>query len=202
MNKLLTTILSVLMLASLASCGKDNNGNNDTPDKEPSYKMLYRAILPKSVFDFGNPSLTVYNPTTKQTATVNLTLDQDNRNGSAFAKDYELVCTIMSMQLVPLDPNDFFFYYYEVTNITKDMTYEATIKLNIDETKAAALDQTAKTKVGIPSIATSFYNLSTQKSSPISLALATVTVTNAQALTYYSKPTIAERAISGTVVLP
>ncbi len=199
MKKILTAIFSIMLVASLASCGNDNNGNNNDPS-EPNYMMLYRAIIPVSAFNFGNPTLSLYNPSTKQTVDVTLTLDQDNHNATDFISDYRTACAILSLS--GIDPNDFFFYYYKVSSITKDMKYEATLKLNIDNEKAAALDQDAKVKVANPSVGASFYNLTSKAASTMSLSVTSFTLTNAKALTYYSKPTHAEQTISGTVVLP
>ncbi len=196
MNRFLTVIFSVMMIAALASCDK----NNDTPSASKTYKMLYRAAIPVSAFEFGNPTVTIYNPSSKQTETINLTLDKDNHNEADFVNDYKTICAMMSLSAI--DPNDFFFYYYQVPNITKDMTYEATLKLNIDETKSAALDPTAKTKFGVPSMGVAFYNITDSKTSSLSLSLSMLTNTNAKALEFYSKPTCAEKTISGTVVLP
>ena len=58
MKKIVLMLLSVVMVASLASCGD----NEEPTPKSNNYMMLYRVIMAKNTFNYGNPTLKVLNP--------------------------------------------------------------------------------------------------------------------------------------------
>lgn len=53
MKKIVLMLLSVVMVASLASCGD----NEEPTPKSNNYMMLYRVIMAKNTFNYGNPTL-------------------------------------------------------------------------------------------------------------------------------------------------
>lgn len=83
MKKIVLMLLSVVMVASLASCGD----NEEPTPKSNNYMMLYRVIMAKNTFNYGNPTLKVLNPVKNTTETIVLTEDMDNRNNTVYSFD-------------------------------------------------------------------------------------------------------------------
>lgn len=95
MKKIVLMLLSVVMVASLASCGD----NEEPTPKSNNYMMLYRVIMAKNTFDYGNPTLKVLNPVKNTTETIVLTEDMDNRNNTVYSFDYAVVKASIALSL-------------------------------------------------------------------------------------------------------
>lgn len=154
MKKIVLMLLSVVMAASLTSCGD----NEEPTPKSNNYVMLYRVIMAKNTFNYGNPTLKVLNPVKNTTETIVLTEDMDNRNNTTYSLDYAVVKASIALSLT--DPNDLFVYYYPVMDIKREMKFEAELNLNIDEAKTSLVDPVKKVKVTSPKVAASFIETS------------------------------------------
>lgn len=154
MKKIVLMLLSVVMVASLASCGD----NEEPTPKSNNYMMLYRVIMAKNTFNYGNPTLKVLNPVKNTTETIVLTEDMDNRNNTVYSFDYAVVKASIALSLT--DPNDLFVYYYPVMDIKREMKFEAELNLYIDDAKTSLIDPVKKVKVTSPKVAASFIETS------------------------------------------
>ena len=181
MKKLLFMLLSVAMLASMASCG-DKEG--PTPATK-NFMMLYRVVMAKNVFNYGNPTLQVLDPVKNTTLTIDLNEDMDNRFQTEYSLDYAVVKTAMSFATI--DPNDMFVYYYPVYDIKKDMKFDATLNLNIDEAKTSAVGPTDKVVVSKPALSASFIETSGALAAVASLSMSRTTLTGDKSIEYYTK---------------
>ena len=152
MKKLINLLMAVVLLASMTACG------NDDPKSNAEYYMLYRIILPSNVFDFANPTLSVYNPVTKTTELVELEASLDNRSKSDYNLDYSFVQTALASAETIISERNVFIYYYKVNGITKGMTYDATLSINPDQDKIDALDLDDKTTYCLPHLSCGFYD--------------------------------------------
>lgn len=179
MKKIVFMLLSVVMAASLASCGD----NEEPTPKSNNYMMLYRVIMAKNTFNYGNPTLKVLNPVKNTTETIVLTEDMDNRNNTVYSLDYAVVKASIALSLT--DPNDLFVYYYPVMDIKREMKFEAELNLNIDKDKTSLVDPVKKVKVTSPNVAASFIETSGAlvAIAPVSLS----TMTGEQSVEYYTK---------------
>ncbi len=181
MKKIVLMLLSVVMVVSLASCG-DNE--EPTPNSN-NYMMLYRVIMAKNTFDYGNPTLKVLNPVKNTTETIVLTEDMDNRNNTVYSLDYAVVKASIALSLT--DPNDLFVYYYPVMDIKREMKFEAELNLNIDEAKTSLVDPVKKVKVTSPKVAASFIETSGALVAIAPVSLSTKTMSGEQSVEYYTK---------------
>ncbi len=181
MKKIVLMLLSVVMVASLASCG-DNEG--PTP-KSNNYMMLYRVIMAKNTFNYGNPTLKVLNPVKNTTETIVLTYDMDNRNNTVYSFDYAVVKASIALSLT--DPNDLFVYYYPVMDIKREMKFEAELNLYIDDAKTSLVDPVKKVKVTSPKVAASFIETSGALVATALVSLSTTTMSGEQSVEYYTK---------------
>ena len=181
MKKIVLMLLSVVMVASLASCG-DNEG--PTP-KSNNYMMLYRVIMAKNTFNYGNPTLKVLNPVKNTTETIVLTEDMDNRNNTVYSLDYAVVKASIALSLT--DPNDLFVYYYPVMDIKREMKFEAELNLYIDDAKTSLVDPVKKVKVTSPKVAASFIETSGALVATALVSLSTTTMSGEQSVEYYTK---------------
>lgn len=181
MKKIVLMLLSVVMVASLASCG-DNEG--PTP-KSNNYMMLYRVIMAKNTFNYGNPTLKVLNPVKNTTETIVLTEDMDNRNNTVYSLDYAVVKASIALSLT--DPNDLFVYYYPVMDIKREMKFEAELNLSIDKDKTSLVDPVKKVKVTSPKVAASFIETSGALVAIAPVSLSTTTMSGEQSVEYYTK---------------
>lgn len=181
MKKIVLMLLSVVMVASLASCGD----NEEPTPKSNNYMMLYRVIMAKNTFDYGNPTLKVLNPVKNTTETIVLTEDMDNRNNTVYSLDYAVVKASIALSLT--DPNDLFVYYYPVMDIKREMKFEAELNLNIDKAKTSLVDPVKKVKVTSPKVATSFIETSGALVAIAPVSLATTTMSGEQSVEYYTK---------------
>lgn len=180
MKKIVLMLLSVVMAASLASCGD----NEEPTPKSNNYMMLYRVIMAKNTFDYGNPTLKVLNPVKNTTETIVLTEDMDNRNNTVYSLDYAVVKASIALSLT--DPNDLFVYYYPVMDIKREMKFEAELNLNIDEAKTSLVDPVKKVKVTSPKVAASFIETSGALVAIASVSLSTMTMSGEQSVEYYT----------------
>lgn len=181
MKKIVLMLLSVVMVASLASCGD----NEEPTPKSNNYMMLYRVIMAKNTFDYGNPTLKVLNPVKNTTETIVLTEDMDNRNNTVYSLDYAVVKASIALSLT--DPNDLFVYYYPVMDIKREMKFEAELNLNIDKAKTSLVDPVKKVKVTSPKVAASFVETSGALVAIAPVSLATTTMSGEQSVEYYTK---------------
>ena len=181
MKKIVLMLLSVVMVASLASCGD----NEEPTPKSNNYMMLYRVIMAKNTFNYGNPTLKVLNPVKNTTETIVLTEDMDNRNNTVYSLDYAVVKA--SIALSQTDPNDLFVYYCPVMDIKREMKFEAELNLNIDEAKTSLVDPVKKVKVTSPKVAASFIETSGALVAIAPVSLATTTMSGEQSVEYYTK---------------
>ena len=181
MNKIVLMLLSVVMVASLASCGD----NEEPTPKSNSYMMLYRVIMAKNTFDYGNPTLKVLNPVKNTTETIVLTEDMDNRNNTVYSLDYAVVKASIALSLT--DPNDLFVYYYPVMDIKREMKFEAELNLYIDDAKTSLIDPVKKVKVTSPNVAASFIETSGALVAIAPVSLSTMTMSGEQSVEYYTK---------------
>lgn len=181
MKKIVLMLLSVVMVASLASCGD----NEEPTPKSNNYMMLYRVIMAKNTFDYGNPTLKVLNPVKNTTETIVLTEDMDNRNNTVYSLDYAVVKASIALSLT--DPNDLFVYYYPVMDIKREMKFEAELNLNIDKAKTSLVDPVKKVKVTSPKVAASFIETSGALVAIAPVSLATTTMSGEQSVEYYTK---------------
>lgn len=181
MKKIVLMLLSVVMVASLASCGD----NEEPTPKSNNYMMLYRVIMAKNTFDYGNPTLKVLNPVKNTTETIVLTEDMDNRNNTVYSLDYAVVKASIALSLT--DPNDLFVYYYPVMDIKREMKFEAELNLNIDKAKTSLVDPVKKVKVTSPKMAASFIETSGALVAIAPVSLATTTMSGEQSVEYYTK---------------
>lgn len=181
MKKIVLMLLSVVMVASLASCGD----NEEPTPKSNNYMMLYRVIMAKNTFDYGNPTLKVLNPVKNTTETIVLTEDMDNRNNTVYSFDYAVVKASIALSLT--DPNDLFVYYYPVMDIKREMKFEAELNLNIDDAKTSLVDPVKKVKVTSPKVATSFIETSGALVAIALFSLSTTTMSGEQSVEYYTK---------------
>lgn len=181
MKKIVLMLLSVVMVASLASCGD----NEEPMPKSNNYMMLYRVIMAKNTFDYGNPTLKVLNPVKNTTETIVLTEDMDNRNNTVYSLDYAVVKASIALSLT--DPNDLFVYYYPVMDIKREMKFEAELNLNIDKAKTSLVDPVKKVKVTSPKVAASFIETSGALVAIAPVSLATTTMSGEQSVEYYTK---------------
>lgn len=181
MKKIVLMLLSVVMVASLASCGD----NEEPTPKSNNYMMLYRVIMAKNTFDYGNPTLKVLNPVKNTTETIVLTEDMDNRNNKVYSLDYAVVKASIALSLT--DPNDLFVYYYPVMDIKREMKFEAELNLNIDKAKTSLVDPVKKVKVTSPKVAASFIETSGALVAIAPVSLATTTMSGEQSVEYYTK---------------
>lgn len=174
-------LLSVVMAASLTS-----RGDNEEPTpKSNNYVMLYRVIMAKNTFNYGNPTLKVLNPVKNTTETIVLTEDMDNRNNTTYSLDYAVVKASIALSLT--DPNDLFVYYYPVMDIKKEMKFEAELNLNIDDAKTSLVDHVKKVKVTSPKVAASFIETSGALVAIAPVSLSTMTMSGEQSVEYYTK---------------
>lgn len=180
MKKIVLMLLSVVMAASLASCGD----NEEPTPKSNNYMMLYRVIMAKNTFDYGNPTLKVLNPVKNTTETIVLTEDMDNRNNTVYSLDYAVVKASIALSLT--DPNDLFVYYYPVMDIKREMKFEAELNLNIDEAKTSLVDPVKKVKVTSPKVAASFIETSGALVAIAPVSLSTMTMSGEQSVEYYT----------------
>lgn len=181
MKKIVFMLLSVVMAASLASCG-----DNEEPTlKSNNYMMLYRVIMAKNTFDYGNPTLKVLNPVKNTTETIVLTEDMDNRNNTVYSLDYAVVKASIALSLT--DPNDLFVYYYPVMDIKRGMKFEAELNLYIDDAKTSLIDPVKKVKVTSPKVAASFIETSGALVATALVSLSTTTMSGEQSVEYYTK---------------
>lgn len=181
MKKIVLMLLSVVMVASLASCGD----NEEPTQKSNNYMMLYRVIMAKNTFNYGNPTLKVLNPVKNTTETIVLTEDMDNRNNTTYSLDYAVVKASIALSLT--DPNDLFVYYYPVMDIKREMKFEAELNLNIDEAKTSLVDPVKKVKVTSPKVAASFIETSGALVAIAPFSLSTTTMSGEQSVEYYKK---------------
>lgn len=181
MKKIVLMLLSVVMVASLASCGD----NEEPTPKSNNYMMLYRVIMAKNTFNYGNPTLKVLNPVKNTTETIVLTEDMDNRNNTVYSLDYAVVKASIALSLT--DPNDLFVYYYPVMDIKREMKFEAELNLNIDKAKTSLVDPVKKVKVTSPKVAASFIETSGALVAIAPVSLATTTMSGEQSVEYYTK---------------
>ena len=181
MKKIVLMLLSVVMAASLTSCGD----NEEPTPKSNDYVMLYRVIMAKNTFNYGNPTLKVLNPVKNTTETIVLTEDMDNRNNTTYSLDYAVVKASIALSLT--DPNDLFVYYYPVMDIKREMKFEAELNLNIDDAKTSLVDPVKKVKVTSPKVAASFIETSGALVAIAPVSLSTMTMTGEQSVEYYTK---------------
>lgn len=181
MKKIVLMLLSVVMVASLASCGD----NEEPTPKSNNYMMLYRVIMAKNTFNYGNPTLKVLNPVKNTTETIVLTEDMDNRNNTVYSLDYAVVKASIALSLT--DPNDLFVYYYPVMDIKREMKFEAELNLNIDDAKTSLVDPVKKVKVTSPKVAASFIETSGALVAIAPVSLSTTTMSGEQSVEYYTK---------------
>ena len=181
MKKIVLMLLSVVMVASLASCGD----NEEPTPKSNNYMMLYRVIMAKNTFNYGNPTLKVLNPVKNTTETIVLTEDMDNRNNTVYSLDYAAVKASIALSLT--DPNDLFVYYYPVMDIKRGMKFEAELNLNIDDAKTSLVDPVKKVKVTSPKVAASFIETSGALVATALVSLSTTTMSGEQSVEYYTK---------------
>lgn len=181
MKKIVLMLLSVVMVASLASCGD----NEEPTQKSNNYMMLYRVIMAKNTFNYGNPTLKVLNPVKNTTETIVLTEDMDNRNNTTYSLDYAVVKASIALSLT--DPNDLFVYYYPVMDIKREMKFEAELNLNIDDAKTSLVDPVKKVKVTSPKVAASFIETSGALVAIAPFSLSTTTMSGEQSAEYYKK---------------
>lgn len=181
MKKIVLMLLSVVMVASLASCGD----NEEPMPKSNNYMMLYRVIMAKNTFDYGNPTLKVLNPVKNTTETIVLTEDMDNRNNTVYSLDYAVVKASIALSLT--DPNDLFVYYYPVMDIKREMKFEAELNLYIDDAKTSLIDPVKKVKVTSPNVAASFIETSGALVAIAPVSLSTMTMSGEQSVEYYTK---------------
>lgn len=174
-------LLSVVMVASLTSCGD----NEEPTPKSNNYMMLYRVIMAKNTFNYGNPTLKVLNPVKNTTETIVLTEDMDNRNNTVYSLDYAVVKASIALSLT--DPNDLFVYYYPVMDIKREMKFEAELNLNIDDAKTSLVDPVKKVKVTSPKVAASFIETSGALVAIAPFSLSTTTMSGEQSVEYYKK---------------
>lgn len=179
MKKIVLMLLSVVMVVSLASCGD----NEEPTPKSNNYMMLYRVIMAKNTFDYGNPTLKVLNPVKNTTETIVLTEDMDNRNNTVYSLDYAVVKASIALSLT--DPNDLFVYYYPVMDIKREMKFEAELNLNIDDAKTSLVDPVKKVKVTSPKVAASFIETSGALVAIAPVSLSTMTMSGEQSVEYY-----------------
>lgn len=164
MKKIVLMLLSVVMVASLASCGD----NEEPTQKSNNYMMLYRVIMAKNT-----------------TETIVLTEDMDNRNNTVYSLDYAVVKASIALSLT--DPNDLFVYYYPVMDIKREMKFEAELNLNIDKAKTSLVDPVKKVKVTSPNVAASFIATSGALVAIAPVSLSTTTMSGEQSVEYYTK---------------
>lgn len=181
MKKIVLMLLSVVMVASLASCGD----NEEPTQKSNNYMMLYRVIMAKNTFNYGNPTLKVLNPVKNTTETIVLTEDMDNRNNTVYSLDYAVVKASIALSLT--DPNDLFVYYYPVMDIKREMKFEAELNLSIDKDKTSLVDPVKKVKVTSPKVAASFIETSGALVATALVSLSTTTMSGEQSVEYYTK---------------
>ena len=181
MKKIVLMLLSVVMVASLASCGD----NEEPTPKSNNYMMLYRVIMAKNTFNYGNPTLKVLNPVKNTTETIVLTEDMDNRNNTTYSFDYAVVKASIALSLT--DPNDLFVYYYPVMDIKREMKFEAELNLYIDDAKTSLIDPVKKVKVTSPKVAASFIETSGALVATALVSLSTTTMSGEQSVEYYTK---------------
>lgn len=181
MKKIVLMLLSVVMVASLASCGD----NEEPTPKSNNYMMLYRVIMAKNTFNYGNPTLKVLNPVKNTTETIVLTEDMDNRNNTVYSLDYAVVKASIALSLT--DPNDLFVYYYPVMDIKREMKFEAELNLSIDKDKTSLVDPVKKVKVTLPKVAASFIETSGALVAIAPVSLSTTTMSGEQSVEYYTK---------------
>ncbi len=181
MKKIVLMLLSVVMVASLASCGD----NEEPTPKSNNYMMLYRVIMAKNTFNYGNPTLKVLNPVKNTTETIVLTEDMDNRNNTVYSLDYAVVKASIALSLT--DPNDLFVYYYPVMDIKREMKFEAELNLSIDKDKTSLVDPVKKVKVTSPKVAASFIETSGALVAIAPFSLSTTTMSGEQSVEYYKK---------------
>lgn len=181
MKKIVLMLLSVVMVASLASCGD----NEEPTQKSNNYMMLYRVIMAKNTFNYGNPTLKVLNPVKNTTETIVLTEDMDNRNNTVYSLDYAVVKASIALSLT--DPNDLFVYYYPVMDIKREMKFEAELNLYIDDAKTSLIDPVKKVKVTSPNVAASFIETSGALVAIAPFSLSTMTMSGEQSVEYYTK---------------
>lgn len=181
MKKIVLMLLSVVMAASLTSCGD----NEEPTPKSNNYMMLYRVIMAKNIFNYGNPTLKVLNPVKNTTETIVLTEDMDNRNNTVYSLDYAVVKASIALSLT--DPNDLFVYYYPVMDIKREMKFEAELNLNIDDAKTSLVDPVKKVKVTSPKVAASFIETSGALVAIAPFSLSTTTMSGEQSVEYYKK---------------
>lgn len=181
MKKIVLMLLSVVMAASLTSCGD----NEEPTPKSNNYMMLYRVIMAKNTFNYGNPTLKVLNPVKNTTETIVLTEDMDNRNNTTYSLDYAVVKASIALSLT--DPNDLFVYYYPVMDIKREMKFEAELNLNIDDAKTSLVDPVKKVKVTSPKVAASFIETSGALVAIAQFSLSTTTMSGEQSVEYYKK---------------
>ena len=181
MKKIVLMLLSVVMAASLTSCGD----NEEPTPKSNNYMMLYRVIMAKNTFNYGNPTLKVLNPVKNTTETIVLTEDMDNRNNTVYSLDYAVVKASIALSLT--DPNDLFVYYYPVMDIKREMKFEAELNLNIDDAKTSLVDPVKKVKVTSPKVAASFIETSGALVAIAPFSLSTTTLSGEQSVEYYKK---------------
>lgn len=181
MKKIVLMLLSVVMVASLASCGD----NEEPTPKSNNYMMLYRVIMAKNTFNYGNPTLKVLNPVKNTTETIVLTEDMDNRNNTVYSLDYAVVKALIALSLT--DPNDLFVYYYPVMDIKREMKFEAELNLYIDDAKTSLIDPVKKVKVTSPKVTASFIETSGALVATALVSLSTTTMSGEQSVEYYTK---------------
>ncbi len=181
MKKIVLMLLSVVIVASLASCGD----NEEPTPKSNNYMMLYRVIMAKNTFNYGNPTLKVLNPVKNTTETIVLTEDMDNRNNTVYSLDYAVVKASIALSLT--DPNDLFVYYYPVMDIKREMKFEAELNLSIDKDKTSLVDPVKKVKVTSPKVAASFIETSGALVAIAPVSLSTTTMSGEQSVEYYTK---------------
>ena len=181
MKKIVLMLLSVVMVASLASCGD----NEEPTPKSNNYMMLYRVIMAKNTFNYGNPTLKVLNPVKNTTETIVLTEDMDNRNNTVYSLDYAVMKASIALSLT--DPNDLFVYYYPVMDIKRGMKFEAELNLYIDDAKTSRIDPVKKVKVTSPKVAASFIETSGALVAIALFSLSTTTMSGEQSVEYYTK---------------
>lgn len=181
MKKIVFMLLSVVMAASLVSCGD----NEEPTPKSNNYMMLYRVIMAKNTFNYGNPTLKVLNPVKNTTETIVLTEDMDNRNNTVYSLDYAVVKASIALSLT--DPNDLFVYYYPVMDIKREMKFEAELNLYIDDAKTSLVDPVKKVKVTSPKVAASFIETSGALVATALVSLSTTTMSGEQSVEYYTK---------------
>lgn len=181
MKKIVLMLLSVVMAASLTSCGD----NEEPTPKSNNYMMLYRVIMAKNTFNYGNPTLKVLNPVKNTTETIVLTEEMDNRNNTVYSLDYAVVKASIALSLT--DPNDLFVYYYPVMDIKREMKFEAELNLSIDKDKTSLVDPVKKVKVTSPKVAASFIETSGALVAIAPFSLSTTTMSGEQSVEYYKK---------------